>query len=139
MPSLTYNSFYHDAVKGNIDTDTDSFKVLLVTSSYTAAKSHSKRSDITNEVSGTGYTSGGTSISLTLNSINNTNNQVTISFSTPSWTSATFTARGCVVYKSRGGASSADELVCFVDFGADVSCSNDTFSLDTITDLIIQN
>lgn len=139
MPSLIYNSFYHDAIKGNIDTDTDSFKVLLVTSSYTPAKSHSKRSDITNEVSGTGYTSGGIAITLTLNSVNNTNNQVTVSFSTPSWASSTITARGCVVYKSRGGAASADELVCFVDFGADVVSSNDTFALNAITDLLVQN
>jgi hypothetical protein len=38
-----------------------------------------------------------------------------------------------VIYKSRGGASSADELVCYVDFGADVSSSSATFSLGSST------
>lgn len=139
MPSLIYNSFYHDSLKGNVDLDVDSFKMMLVSSSYTPAKSHAKRSDITNEVTGTGYTSGGSSCTLTLNSIDNTFNTVSVSFTPPSWASATFTARGAVVYKSRGGASSADELVCFIDFGADVSCSNDTFAPSTPSDLIIQN
>jgi hypothetical protein len=45
------------------------------------------------------------------------------------WASSTITARAAVIYKSRGGASSADELVCYVDFGADVSSSAATFSL----------
>jgi len=139
MASLIYNSLYHDALKGNVDLDVDSFKMLLVTSSYTAAKSHSRRSDITNEVSGTGYTSGGASCTLTLNSIDNTNNRVTVSFSLPSWPSSTITARGAVVYKARGGASSSDELVCFIDFGSDISSSNDTLSLAYITDLLVQN
>ena len=34
MASIIYNSALDDAVKGNIDFDTDSFKVMLVTSSY---------------------------------------------------------------------------------------------------------
>jgi len=43
--------------KGAIDFDTDTFKILLVTSSYTADKdTHDKRDDVTNEVSGTTFT-----------------------------------------------------------------------------------
>lgn len=37
----------------------DTFKMMLVTSSYTFSKAHAKRSDITNEVVGTGYAAGG--------------------------------------------------------------------------------
>ena len=33
-----------------IDLDTDTFKLMLVTSAYTPTKTHAKRSDITNEV-----------------------------------------------------------------------------------------
>jgi len=139
MPSLVYNSCVRDAVVGNIDFDTDTFKALLVTSTYTASKSHSKRSDVTNEVSGTGYTAGGNACAVTVAATDNTNNDVEISFSITSWTSATITARAAVIYKSRGGASSADELVGYVDFGSDVSSTNGTFAVTVSTPLKFQN
>jgi hypothetical protein len=139
MPSLVYNSCIRDAVVGSIDFDSDTFKALLVTSSYSASKSHSKRSDVTNEVTGTGYTSGGNACAVTVAATDNTNNDVEISFSITSWTSATITARAAVIYKSRGGASSADELVGYVDFGSDVSSTNGTFAVTVSTPLKFQN
>jgi len=139
MPSLIYNSCIRDAVTGAIDFDTDTFKAMLVTSTYTASKSHAKRSDITNEVSGTGYTSGGNACSVSVAAVDNANNDVEISFTVTSWTSATITARAGVIYKSRGGASSADELVGYVDFGSDVSSTNGTFAVTVSTPLKFQN
>ena len=139
MPSLVYNSCIRDAVVGNIDFDTDTFKMMLVTSSYTASKSHSKRSDVTNESSGAGYSTGGNACSVSVAAVDNVNNDVEISFTVTSWTSATITARGGVIYKSRGGASSADELVGYVDFGSDVSSTNGTFSVTVTTPLKFQN
>lgn len=139
MPSLIYNSCIRDAVVGNIDFDSDTFKMLLVTSSYTASKSHAKRSDVTNEVSGTGYTAGGNACNVSVAAVDNTNNDVEISFTVTSWTSATITARAGVIYKSRGGASSADELVGYVDFGSDVSSTNGTFAVTVSTPLKFQN
>lgn len=139
MASLVYNSCIRDAVVGNIDFDTDTFKMMLVTSTYSAAKSHAKRSDVTNEVSGTGYTSGGNACSVSVAAVDNTNNDVEISFTVTSWTSATITARAGVIYKSRGGASSADELVGYVDFGSDVSSTNGTFAVTVSTPLKFQN
>ena len=139
MPSLIYNSCIRDAVVGNIDFDSDTFKMLLVTSSYTASKSHAKRSDVTNEVSGTGYTAGGNACTVSVAAVDNTNNDVEISFTVTSWTSATITARAGVIYKSRGGASSADELVGYVDFGSDISSTNGTFAVTVSTPLKFQN
>jgi hypothetical protein len=139
MPSLIYNSCIRDAVTGAIDFDTDTFKAMLVTSTYTASKSHAKRSDITNEVSGTGYTAGGNACTVSVAAVDNANNDVEISFTVTSWTSATITARAGVIYKSRGGASSADELVGYVDFGSDVSSTNGTFAVTVSTPLKFQN
>ena len=139
MASLIYNSCIRDAVTGAIDFDTDTFKMLLVTSSYTASKAHDKRDDLTNEVSGTGYTAGGNACSVSVAATDNTNNDVEISFTVTSWTSATITARAGVIYKSRGGASSADELVGYVYFGSDVSSTNGTFAVTVSTPLKFQN
>jgi hypothetical protein len=139
MPSLIYNSAIRDTSVGDIDFDTDTFKMMLVTSTYTASKSHAKRSDITNEVTGTGYTAGGNACTVSVAAVDNTNNDVEISFTITSWTSATITARAAVIYKSRGGASSADELVGYVDFGSDVSSTNGTFAVTVSTPLKFQN
>lgn len=140
MASLIYNSFFHDILAGNINCGSDTFKCLLVTSSYTPDKAHDRRNDVTNEVSGTGYTAGGNSCTITVNAVDNTNNQQTVDFSVTSWTSSTITARGAVIYKSRGGTSSSDELVCYLDLGADQSTSSGTFSLSfSSAPLILQN
>ena len=138
MASLIYNSCPHDLARGNIDFDTDSFKVLLVTSTYSPNKdTHDKRDDVTNEVTGTGYTAGGTTCAVTVTK-DTANDKVTITLGSVSWSSCTITARGCVYYKSRGGASSADEIVAYNDFGGDVSTTGGTFSVAAST-ITLQN
>lgn len=138
MASLIYNSAIYDASTGAIDFDTDTFKMMLVTSSYTAAKTHTKRNAVTNEVTGTGYTTGGNAAAATVTK-DDTNSRVDITFAITSWTSSTITARGGVIYKSRGGASSADELVGYVDFGSDISSTSGTFSVTITSPLRFQN
>lgn len=131
MASLIYNSAIDDMARGAIDADTDSFKAMLVTSSYAPNKDTDlKRSAVTNEVSGTGYTAGGVASVCTVTK-DTANDKVTLSFAAVSWAASTITARALVIYKSRGGASSADELVCYVDFGSDVSSTSGTFSVSS--------
>ena len=133
MASTAYDSFNFDALTGNIDTNTDTFKVMLVTSAYTENKAtHTKRSDITNEVTGTGYTAGGVTVIPTVTN-DTTNHRTVITFPQVTWPSSTVTARKAVYYKSRGGASSADELLFVNDFGLDVTTSAGTFTLNAST------
>jgi len=138
MASFIYNSALDDMAKGAIDFDTDTFKLILVTSSYAADKdSHTKRSDVTNEVSGTGYTTGGVTCACTVTK-DTANDRITLSFAAASWATSTITARAAVLYKSRGGASSADELVFYNDFGANVSSADGTFTVSAST-ITLQN
>ena len=131
MASLIYNSALRDESIGSIDFDTDSFKVMLVTSAYTENKdTHTKRSDITNEVSGTGYTAGGQAVTATVSAVDTANDRVDITFAQVTWPTSTITARKAIYYKSRGGASSADELIAVNDFGADVTTVAGTFTLN---------
>lgn len=128
MASVIYNSFKRDIMNGAIDLDTDTIKVMLVTSVYTADQdAHTKRSDITNEVSGTGYSAGGSALATKVVSADNTDNEGVFDADDLSWTTATITARGAVLYKSRGGVSSADELICYIDFGSDIVSTGGTF------------
>lgn len=133
MTSLIYNSAIRDDATGAIDFDTDTFNVLLVTSTYSPnKKTHTKRSDVTNEVSGSGYTTGGAIVTVSV-ALDNVNDRIDITLGSASWPNSTITARGAVYCKSRGGASSADEIVAYIDFGADVSSSVGTFSLSAST------
>lgn len=139
MASLIYNSCIEDLSNNNIDFGADTFKVMLVTSSYTPDKdTHDKADDVTNEVAnGNGYTTGGATSACTVTK-DVANDKVTISFAAVSWATSTITAAGAVIYKSRGGASSADELVAYIDFGGDVSSTGATFSIGAST-ITLQN
>lgn len=139
MASLIFHNALWNEAKGNIDFDSDTFKVMLVTSAYTPDKdAHDFRNDVTNEVTGTGYTAGGAAATVTVSAIDTANDRVEIQLGAASWTTATITARGAVYYKSRGGASSADELVAYIDFGSDIVATAGTFSL-TASTIRLQN
>lgn len=116
---------------GSIDLDTDTFKVLLTTSAYTPDQdAHDFRNDVTNEVSGTGYTAGGNAVTVSSVTYDSASNQVRIVFADVTWPASTITARTAVIYKSRGGASSADELLAYVTEATDISSTGATFTLD---------
>jgi hypothetical protein len=128
MADVIYNSFKRDIGNGSIDWDTDTIKVMLVTSAYTPDQdAHTKRSDITNEVVGTGYTSGGAALAGATVVADNTGNRGIYDANDTSWSTATITARAAVLYKSRGGAASADELIMYSDFGSDKTSTGGTF------------
>lgn len=139
MASLIFDSYLDDVNKGSVNPNTDTFYGMLVTSSYTPnKKTHTRRSDVTSEVTGTGYTAGGAASAATVTK-DTTNDREDVSFADIAWTTATLTARAVVLYKHRGGASSADELVAYVDFGGDVSTIAGTFTAHFLTPLRIQN
>ena len=128
MASLNYTSGWRDMMVGNIVIGTDTIKCMLVTSTYTANKDHSKRSDVTNEVAnGNGYTTGGATATCSIAAVDTANDDIEITLGAASWSASTITARGAVYYKARGGASSADELLAYIDFGTDVTSTNGTF------------
>ncbi len=133
MASIIYNSALYDMLTGAVDCDTDTFKVMAVAAAYTEDKdTHLKRSSITNEVTGTGYTAGGNAVTVTVTK-DTVNDRIDVSLGGTTWPTATFTARKFVYYKARGGASSADELVAVVDNGTDVTATGATFTLTAST------
>lgn len=139
MSSLVYDSYMDDLQKGNITPNSDTFYLMLVIS-YTPNKAtDTKRSNVTaSEISGTGYTAGGAATTATV-SLDTTNHRSDVTFGSVSWSTATISASGGVIYKHRGGASSADNLVAFVDFGGTVSSTAATFSVTFSSPLRFQN
>lgn len=130
MADVIYNSFKRDVANGSIDLDTDTIKVMLVTSTYTPDQDlHTKRSDVTNEVSGTGYSAGGATLANKTVTADNTNNRAAFDADDVTWASSSITARAAVLYKSRGGAATADELIAYIDFGSDKVSSSGNFTI----------
>jgi hypothetical protein len=123
-----YSKALLSAFNKEIDLDTDALKVRLHTSSYTPSQStHRYVSDLTNEVSGTGYTAGG----ITLTSVTVGTSSLVFSFDAAdiSWTSSTFTARYAVIYDSTPATDATRPLLGYIDFGADQSPSAGTLSV----------
>jgi hypothetical protein len=117
-----------EAVHNFGPTSPNTFKVAL----YTGAASIGPTTTVyttSGEVVGTGYTAGGNTlvISTSPTSGNNSGSVPTayISFSNTSWTSASFTCRGALIYNSTQGNKS----VAVLDFGSDKTVSNDTFQI----------
>lgn len=130
MADLTYCSFWDDVFNGNIDLGSDTFWMMLTTASYVPNKAtHARRSDITNEVTGTGYSAGGILVPTVTITKDTVNNRQLATFAGVSWPASTITARRGVIYKRRGGASSADELVLCNDFDANIVTSGQTFTV----------
>lgn len=140
MASAIYNRFKYQQLgdTGVTPTNlkTDTIKISLHTSSYTPdIDTHEFFDDVTNEVTGTGYTAGGNTLSVTT-SQDNTNDKGVFDATDTSWTTATITARYAVIYKDTGTPSTSP-LVCYLDFGSDFTSSGGTFLITFHADGII--
>jgi len=116
--------FKTNLLKGDEDFNTGSpytYKIALYTADASLDASTTAYSS-TNEVSGTGYTATGNT--LTPLAPLSSGTTAYISFANTSWTSASFTCRGALIYNSTTGAA-----VCVLDFGSDKTVVNQTFTV----------
>jgi hypothetical protein len=129
MASLIYNNYKELALNGDVDLTNDTIKLALVTSSYTPDQdAHDFFDDVTNEVGASGtYSAGGATLSVTV-SQDDTDNEGVFDATDVSFTGATITARGAVIYKSTGTAGTSP-LICYIDFGGDIVSTAGTFTV----------
>lgn len=129
-------SFKEELYEGVHNLLTDTIKLALYvgtaelgadTTAYTAA----------GEVTGTGYVAGGET--LTGATVQSSGNTAFVSFNDPSWTGASFTCRGALIYN----ASKSNKSVAVLNFGADRTVTNGTFTVtfpaNTANDAIIRS
>lgn len=128
-------SFKADLLGGVQDLDTDVLKIALYTSTATLDASTTAYST-TNEVVGTGYTAGGNTLSGA--AISSSGTTAFVDFADTSWTTATITARGALIYNT----SKSNKAIAVLDFGSDRSSSGGTFTIQfpapTATDAILR-
>tara|TARA_B100001564_G_scaffold29405_1_gene21644 strand:+ start:23 stop:469 length:447 start_codon:yes stop_codon:yes gene_type:complete len=123
--------FKRELLKGNHDFDgtgSVAYYIALYTSSASlgaATTAYSSSNEVTNS-SGSAYSAGGkvlTSPTVTLSGTT-----AFADFADVSWTSASFTANGALIYRQDGGAPT-DDAVVVLAFGGDFTASNGTFTI----------
>ncbi len=108
----------------------DVLKVMLCTATYTPNNdTHAYKSDVTNEVVGTGYTAGGVAVTGSI-SVDVTNNRIRLIITDPSWATSTITARTAVLYDSSPATDATRPLIAYLPFGSDVVSTGGTFLID---------
>jgi hypothetical protein len=121
--------FKKDVMLGDQHLDSDTLHIALYTSSATLDAT-TDGYITTNEVaSGGGYTTGGNALVSTTVEENSTSG--VFDAADPEWTSATFTARGALIYnKTLGDASSNTRgAIAVLDFGGDFTVAGGTFKI----------
>lgn len=129
VSAKVYGLAQQSLTSGEINWLTDTIKVMLCTATYTPNQdTHRYKSDITAEVTGTGYTAGGVALANKTNAYNTGTNVQKLDADDSSWANSTITARYGIVYKDTGTASTSP-LICYVDFDANIATTAGTFSI----------
>ena len=118
-------SFKKALLDGEMDFSSDTtqtYKIALYTSSATLGASTTAYST-TNEVTGTGYTAGGETLTVVAPTTSGTT--AYLDFSDVTWSTATITARGALPYPSGG----PNPPVPVLDFGADKTSTAGDFQI----------
>ena len=118
-------SFKQELMEGVHDFTTHTFKIALYTSSATLGATTTAYS-ATNEVSGTGYTAGGNTLTVTGGAVSTSGTTAYIDFADTTWSTATITARGAVIYNS---TATGNPAVAVLDFGADKTSTAGDFTV----------
>lgn len=123
-------SFKVALLNGEMDFSADTsqtFKLALFTSSATLDATTTAYST-TNEVSGTGYTAGGNTLTIAANPASS-GTTAFLDFADTTFASSSITARGALIYKSGGG----DPAIAVIDFGEDKQTSSADFVIQFLT------
>jgi len=121
--------FKQELLKGNHDFDGGAtYYIALYTSSANlgaATTAYSTSNEATN-ASGTAYSAGGKA--LTSPTVTLSGTTAFVDFADVSWTSASFTANGALIYRQDGSGPTNDAVVVLA-FGGDFTASNGTFTV----------
>jgi len=135
IASVLQDSFKEQLLGGyhsfNASGDTpagSAFKIALYTSSADLTTTTTVYLTSGEVASGGGYTTAGEA--LTNTGVAKSTVTSYTDFSDVSWTSASFTARGCMIYNSSTiSGLTANSTVCTIDFGGDKTVSSGTFTI----------
>lgn len=131
MASKMYGSLIAKAFNKEVDYDTDTIKVALVSSAYVPNQdTHDYWDDVAaNEITGTGYTAGGQALTGKTVTYDAATNVTVFDANDAVWENTTLTARYAVIYDDSGATNAQKALLGYVDFGSDQSSANGAFTV----------
>ena len=131
MASKLYGSLIAKAFNKEVDFDTDTIKVALLTSVYAPNQDiHDYFDDVVaTEVVGTGYTAGGQALTTKTVTYEPGTNVTILDAADVTWAASTITARYAVVYSDAGAGNALKVLLGYVDFGSDQSSTSGNFTI----------
>ena len=115
-------SFKSEILQEGHQLATDTIKIALYTSSASLGATTTAYSS-SNEVSGTGYTATG--VTLTSAAVSTTGTTAHFDADDPTWTSASFTANGALIYND----TNSDKAIAVLAFGGDFTVAGGTFKI----------
>ncbi len=115
-------SFKAEILDEQHDLIADTLKIALFTSSASLGAGTTAYST-SNEISGTGYSAGGET--LTSKVVTTSGTTAYFDCANPTWTSASFTANGALIYNSING----DKAIAVLAFGGDFTVAGGTFEI----------
>ena len=125
-----YGKMFLAAFNKEIDILDDAIKVMLTTSTYTPDQdTHDYKDDVTNEVSGTGYTATGATLANDTLTYTAGTNVIKYDADDATWATATITARTAVVYDSTPGSDATRPLICYQQESGDIVSTGGTFTV----------
>lgn len=131
-------SFRQELYLGIHDLDTDVLKIALYNANADINLDTTVYSS-TNEATGTGYTAGGNTLTGASVNLDTATGVVYVSFSNTSWSNASFTCRGALIYNT----SKSNKSVAVLDFGSDKIVTSGTFTItfpaNTSTSAVIRS
>ena len=135
ITSAICNSFKVEILKAEHNftaTTGNTFNLALYTSSATLSASttaYASTNEITN-TSGSAYSAGGAALTIASSSPTSSGTTAWVDFDNVSWSSASFTANGCMIYNTTtGSGSGTTDSVIIVAFGGDKTVSSGTFTV----------
>lgn len=131
--AVVYNRFMEALQTGAVDLDTASIKVMIATSTYVPdADTHEHRDDVTNEVSGTGYTAGGAATTIGV-AEDDANDEVDLTLNGVTWNPVTLTGARRFIYYVDTGNAATDVLIACISAAADKSPAGESLELQAST------
>ena len=126
ITSAICNSFKTELLTGTHNFSAsggNTFNLALYTSSASLGASTTAYTT-SNEVSGSGYTAKGNALTSVDPALSGST--AVCDFADTSFTSASFTARGCLIFND---SATGDPAVCVIDFGSDKTVTSGTFTI----------
>jgi hypothetical protein len=142
VTAKAFGLFFSSLANKEVDWNTDTIRCMLTGSGYTPAQdTHQYKSDVTSELTGTGYTAAGAALANPTITYTAGTNKLKLDADDASWASSSITLPvngSAIVYDASPGTDATRPLVCYQTTDAQVASTKGTFTVAWHADGIVE-